>query len=118
MTISNEKDNSRQEDGAVEPAELALYFHTRSQGAWRNADNPANSPRTRLLRYFDAGDFSILAALNSELPLTLHDGLDFTWMLGHAREKLGLIESDVQPIVSFRLCMEHPSALEMPENLK
>lgn len=101
MTVSNEKDISRPEDEGVEPAELTLYFHTRSRDAWRDANNSANSPRMRLLCYFDAGYFALLAALNSELPLTLHDGWDFASMLGLAGEKLGLSEGDVNTGVSL-----------------
>lgn len=101
MTISSEKDNNRQECLEADSAELSLYFLTRSQGAWRDADNSANSPRMRLLCYFDAGYFAVLAALDSELPLTLQDGWDFASMLKLAGEKLGLTVADVIAGVSL-----------------
>lgn len=100
MTISNEKDKSRLKE-VVEPGELTSHFFTRSRDAWHVAVNPANSPRTRMLCYFDAGYFAILAALDGELPLTLQEGWDFASTLELAGEKLGLSEGDVNAGVSF-----------------
>lgn len=100
--------------------ELALHFLARSQESHCDAENASASPRTRVLCYFDAGYYAILAALDGEMPLDLKDLWNFALVLELASDKLGFDVGDITTgialsEVAYDACLPEPDDRKLAE---